>query len=92
MASAPINVLPNIAARPETAIRHALARSLSRLILTRVSADVATATDPDSHGGPSITDHELMERERSIRESHRLTGWMLSKIDAIRGVGLRGVA
>jgi len=50
------------------------------------------ATDPDSHGGPSITDHELMERERSIRESHRLTGWMLSKIDAIRGVGLRGVA
>ena len=79
MASAPINVLPNIAARPETAIRHALARSLSRLILTRVSADVATATDPDS-------------REPGIRDTHRLTGWMLSRIDAIRGVGLRGVA
>lgn len=163
MASNAINGLPNITARPETAVRHALAKGLSRLVLkygsqaigraidcdertvrngrdeittlklhtalnlltvepnalddvlaeyglrvvaidaadngrhatsimTQAASEVATATDPDSHGGAAITDHELIEREGSIRESHRLTGWMLARIDAIRGVGLRGVA
>lgn len=163
MATNPINGLPNITARPETAIRHALAKGLSRLtlkygaqalgraidcdertvrngrdeittlklhtalnlltvehgaldevfaeyglrvvqidaadngrhattIMSAATADVASATDPDSHGWSEITAHELIEREHSIRDSHRLTGWMLARIDAIRGVGLRGVA
>ncbi len=59
-----------------------------------VAQEVAVSEAPDSPGGKSITDHELLNKnEARLRRVHRTVGGWLDRLDRMRGakiVEIRG--
>jgi hypothetical protein len=52
-----------------------------------VAHEVAEHEHPGSHGGPTTTDHELLQKnEPRLRRVHQALGSWLERIDSIRGV------
>lgn len=57
------------------------------LDMIAVAHEVAASEAPDSPGGVSVTDHELLGKDEArLRRVHRTLGTWLSRLDRIRGV------
>lgn len=53
--------------------------------LIALANEVAQSEDPDSHGGISVTDHELLGKdEHRMRRVHRTLGVWLDRITSLR--------
>ncbi len=65
---------------------------LTRDIIS-LAAETAEDEAEDSPGGVATTDHELLGKDEArLRKVHRVLGTWLTRIDALRGTGVRRVA